>query len=250
MKQAAPVLLVPEWPAPVGVHALVTTRRGGSSVAPYDSFNLGTHVGDDPAAVAANRAALEQFLPAEPAWLAQVHGVKVVDAGWAAQQAIPVEADASVSRDAGAVCVVMTADCLPVLFASRDGSAVAAAHAGWRGLADGVLERTLTAMQRAPKDVIAWLGPAIGPAHFEVGPEVRDIFMRRDAQAAAAFEPGKGDRWMADIFTLARQRLHACGMPVASIFGGGLCTVERGDDFFSYRRDRTTGRMAALVWRD
>lgn len=250
MKQPAPVLFVPEWPAPTGVHALVTTRRGGVSVAPYGSLNLGTHVGDDPAAVGVNRAALGQFLPAEPAWLSQVHGVNVVDAAWAAQQSTPAEADASVSHSAGAVCVIMTADCLPVLFASRDGSAVAAAHAGWRGLAAGVLEATLAAMNCAPQDVIAWLGPAIGPTHFEVGPEVREVFMRHDPKAENAFRQGNGDRWMADIFVLARQRLHAAGIAGGGVYGGGVCTVERGADFFSYRRDRTTGRMAALVWRD
>lgn len=236
--------IVPDWPAPARVRALSTTRAGGVSVAPYDSLNLGTHVGDDPANVAANRAQVRRIVPSEPAWLNQVHGTAVVDA--ASVAGVP-DADASVSRTPGAVCVVMTADCLPVLLCDRAGTVVGAAHAGWRGLHGGVIEATITAMQVAPADVIAWLGPAIGPTAFEVGDEVRAAFVAVDAIADAAFKPaGQPGKWLADIYLLARQRLAALG--VTAVYGGDCCTVSESRRFFSYRRDGVTGRMASLVW--
>ena len=236
--------IVPDWPAPARVRALSTTRAGGVSVAPYDSLNLGTHVGDDPANVAANRAQVRRIVPSEPAWLNQVHGTAVVDA--ASVAGVP-DADASVSRTPGAVCVVMTADCLPVLLCDRAGTVVGAAHAGWRGLHGGVIEATVTAMQVAPADVIAWLGPAIGPTAFEVGDEVRAAFVATDAIADAAFKPaGQPGKWLADIYLLARQRLAALG--VTAVYGGDCCTVSESRRFFSYRRDGVTGRMASLVW--
>lgn len=236
--------IVPDWPVPAGVRALSTTRAGGVSVAPYDSLNLGTHVGDDPANVAANRAQVRRIVPSEPAWLNQVHGTVVVDA--ASVAGVP-DADASVSRTPGAVCVVMTADCLPVLLCDRAGTVVGAAHAGWRGLHGGVIEATVAAMQVAPMDVIAWLGPAIGPTAFEVGDEVRAAFVATDAIADAAFKPaGQPGKWLADIYLLARQRLAALG--VTAVYGGDCCTVSESRRFFSYRRDGVTGRMGTLVW--
>lgn len=236
----------PDWPAPARVRALSTTRSGGVSVSPYDSLNLGVHVGDVPASVAANRAALRDVLPGEPCWLNQVHGTRVVDA--AHPDGVP-DADAVVSRSAGAVCVVMTADCLPVLLCDRAGSVVGAAHAGWRGLQGGVIEATVAAMQVSPSEVIAWLGPAIGLTAFEVGDEVRAAFVGDAAVAAAAFQPSATPgKWLADIYLLARQRLQVLG--VNSISGGDLCTVTDRERFFSYRRDGVTGRMASLIWLD
>lgn len=236
----------PEWPAPARVHTLSTTRAGGLGAAPYDSLNLGTHVGDDPARVEANRAILRQALPAEPYWLNQVHGVTVVEAG--AEEGVP-DADAAVSRQSGHVCAVMTADCLPVLFCDRAGSVVAAAHAGWRGLHEGVLEATVVAMAVPPGQILAWLGPAIGPDAFEVGGEVRAAFMGSDPAAEAAFRPSpRQHKWLADIYLLARQRLVRAG--VGSIHGGGECTASDPARFFSYRRDGVTGRMASLIWLD
>lgn len=236
--------IVPEWPAPARVRALSTTRLGGVSPAPWDSLNLGIHVEDDPARVAANRAILRARLPAEPAWLNQVHGTCVVDA--ATVTGTP-DADAAVTRTPGAVCVVMTADCLPVLLCDRAGTVVGAAHAGWRGLHAGVIEATLAAMQVPPGEVLAWLGPAIGPAAFEVGDDVRTAFMAEDPAAASAFRPGAvSGKWWADLYVLARLRLARSG--VAGVTGGGLCTVADRRRFFSYRRDGLTGRMASLVW--
>jgi YfiH family protein len=238
-----PDCLTPDWPAPANVHALQTLRGGGVSPAPWASWNLGDHVGDEPARVAANRAALRARLPAEPAWLQQVHGTLTVDAAKTAKTAV---ADAAFSRQPGVVCVVMTADCLPVLFCDRAGSVVAAAHAGWRGLLAGVLENTLAAMRVAPGEVIAWLGPAIGPAHFEVGDEVRAAFVGNAAGAASEFRAHTAGKWLCDLPGLARQRLRAAG--VDSIHGGGECTYADRERFFSYRRDGVTGRMASLVW--
>ncbi len=236
----------PDWPAPARVRALSTTRSGGVSLPPYDSLNLGVHVGDQPADVAANRAVLRGELPGEPCWLNQVHGTRVVDA--AHPDGVP-DADAVVSRSAGAVCVVMTADCLPVLLCDRAGSVVGAAHAGWRGLQGGVIEATVAAMQVPPSEVIAWLGPAIGPTAFEVGDEVRAAFVADAAAAALAFQPSATPgKWLADIYLLARQRLQALG--VNSVSGGDLCTVTDRQRFFSYRRDGVTGRMASLIWLD
>lgn len=240
--------LLPDWPAPPNVHALMTTRRGGTSAAPWDSFNLGDHVGDDPAHVAANRARLQHDLPAAPFWLRQVHGTRVVVAQAGSVDAMP-EADACVARVPGQVCAVLTADCLPVLFCDRQGTVVAAAHAGWRGLVQGVLEETVAAMRVPPGEIVAWLGAAIGPDAFEVGDEVRSAFVARHPEAGSAFvaapAPGK---WHADLYTLARIRLAAVG--VHAVWGGGRCTYRERDDFFSYRRDGLTGRMAALVWLD
>jgi len=236
--------LIPDWPAPAHVRALQTLRTGGCSPAPWASFNLGDHVGDEPARVAANRAELRRQLPAEPLWLQQVHGTVVVDAGQAPQAAT---ADASFANKPGQVCAVMTADCLPVLFCDRAGTVVAAAHAGWRGLLNGILEGTIAAMQRPPADLLAWFGPAIGPGRFEVGSEVRAAFVARDAHAAGCFRP-HGDKWLADIYSLARQRLQAAG--VKHIHGDGACTVSDAERYFSYRRDGVTGRMASLIWLD
>ncbi|MBO9535103.1 peptidoglycan editing factor PgeF [Herbaspirillum sp.] len=244
-------LLIPEWNAPANIGALTTLRAGGYSADPYGDgegglgLNLGAHVEDDPALVAKNRALLRRLLPREPAWLSQVHGTAVADAATAQPGE---QADGCVSTAAGAVCVMMTADCLPVLLCDRAGTVVGAAHAGWRGLAAGVLENTVAAMRaRGAQEVMAWLGPAIGPERFEVGAEVREVFVRHDAAADAAFRGvvGKPGKYLADIYRLARLRLQAAG--VADISGGGLCTV--GDTrFYSYRRDKATGRMASLIW--
>ena len=238
--------ICPDWPAPARVRALSTTRVGGVSAAPYDSLNLGTHVGDDPAAVEANRARLRSLLPGEPGWLNQVHGTAVVDA--AACTGVP-DADAAVSCSSGVVCTVMTADCLPLLLCDRAGTVVAAVHAGWRGLQGGVVEAAVAAMKVAPSEILAWLGPAIGPQAFEVGDEVRAAFMAVDSQAEAAFRPAATPaKWLADLYLLARQRLAALG--VVGIYGGDRCTFSESDCFFSYRRDGTTGRMASLIWLD
>ncbi len=234
-----------DWPAPARVRACSTTRRGGESLAPYDSLNLGMHVQDDPALVMRNRQRLRQELdlPAEPLWLEQVHGVVVVDAD---NHSAGVAADASYSRTPGRVCTVMTADCLPVLFCDRQGEVVAAAHAGWRGLVNGVLEATIQAMGCDTSDILAWLGPAIGPQAFEVGEEVREQFLAGDPAAANAFVAARAGHWLADIYQLARRRLTAQG--VTTVYGGGFCTVGQSDLFYSYRRDRITGRMASLIW--
>lgn len=235
--------LIPDWPAPPNVNALQTTRRGGHSQPPYDSFNLGIHVGDNPLVVNRNRMLLAPLMPSEPVWMNQVHGVHVVDAGHAG--CVP-QGDASVSTHAGAVCVVMTADCLPVLLCDEQGTVVAAAHAGWRGLCDGVIEATVLSMQVPVSSLMAWLGPAIGPAAFEVGDEVREAFVSRQPQAAAAFVAGAEGKWMADIFQLARLRLQALG--VTRIYGGGVCTYSDAERFYSYRRDGVTGRMGTFIW--
>ncbi|WP_414705388.1 peptidoglycan editing factor PgeF [Pseudomonas sp.] len=236
--------IVPDWPAPARVKACVTTRAGGVSVAPFDSLNLGTHVGDDPVAVKKNRQRLLSQLGCKPAWLQQVHGIDVLEA---APETL-AEADASWTATPGIACTVMTADCLPALFCDRNGTRVAAAHAGWRGLAAGVLETTLDALAVAPEDTLVWLGPAIGPQAFEVGAEVREAFVSQHAQAAQAFgaslNPG---RYMADIYELARIRLAARG--VAAVYGGGFCTYS-DPRFYSYRRAARTGRFASLIWLD
>jgi YfiH family protein len=236
--------IIPDWPAPQHVRACSTTRYGGVSAAPWDSLNLGGHVGDAEAQVAQNRQRLvEQLaLPAMPQWLDQIHGQVV--ARLPASDPLP-RADAAITRESGVVCAVMTADCLPVLFCSKDGSEVAAAHAGWRGLCNGVLEQTLSQFHCAPNDIHAWLGPAIGPLAFEVGSEVRTAFMAHDSQAEEAFRPA-GNKYFADIWLLARHRLQAAG--VHSISGSTRCTFHERDDFFSYRRDGITGRMATLIW--
>jgi YfiH family protein len=219
----------------------MTTREGGVSAAPWASFNLGDHVGDNAAHVVANRTHLRQQLPSDPGWLKQVHSAKVVETG----AGVP-EADASLTRQTGTVCAVLTADCLPVLFCDRAGSVVAAAHAGWRGLADGVLEATVAAMQVAPGDILAWMGAAIGPQAFEVGDEVRQAFVAQHPEAAMAFHPHAPGKWLADIYQLARIRLESAG--VQAVYGGGRCTFTETERFFSYRRDGVTGRMASLIW--
>lgn len=234
--------IVPDWPAPLHVGALVTTRNGGVSQGPYASWNLAKHVGDAESAVEKNRAVLSEIVPTKPLWLNQVHGTDVVDA---AGPGSVFDADASFTRRRDRACVVMTADCLPVLFCDRDGSVVAAAHAGWRGLAGGVLEATIAAMACDAKHLMAWLGPAIGPDSFEVGDDVYAAFTELEPPAADAFKR-RGDKWLADIYALARLRLSAAG--VTSVFGGGYCTYRDSARFFSYRRDGVTGRMAALIW--
>ena len=235
--------IVPDWPAPPGVRSLITTRNGGGSAGAYASFNLGLRTGDDEATVHANRQRLRAWLPQEPKWLRQVHGAQVVVADGLA--GIP-EADASIARYAGTVCAVMIADCLPVLLCDEAGSVVGIAHAGWRGLSSEVIEHTVRATGVAPRGLLAWLGPAIGPDAFEVGNEVRDAFVTNDPAAAIAFMPYRQGKWLADLFTLARQRLARCG--VQRVFGGGLCTHRDPARFYSYRRDPVTGRMAALIW--
>ena len=242
-----PSWLIPDWPAPSGVRSLATTRLGGVSRGVFGAFNLGDHVGDDPAAVTANRARVAARVGSEPVWMRQVHGTRVIDAGEYVGQAAP-QADAAFARRAGAVCAVMTADCLPVLFCDEAGSVVAAAHAGWRGLLDGVLEATMAAMGVPGENLLAWFGPAIGPRAFEVGEEVREAFVAVSPAAASAFRPGKPGKWLADIYGLARQRL--AGQGVRRVFGGEWCTLEDADRFFSYRRDGQTGRMATMIWRD
>lgn len=233
------------WPAPARVRTLITTRDGGVSLAPYASLNLGQHVGDDPAAVAENRARLRACLPAEPFWLNQVHGIGVQEACADAPD-VPSDADAGFTRQPGVVCAVMTADCLPVLLTDRSGSVVAAAHAGWRGLCNGIIEATIARMAVPASDILAWLGPAIGPDAFEVGPEVRAAFMAHDPTAASAFAAIPDGKYLADIYLLARQRLNACG--VTEVHGGDACTVTGRERYFSYRRDGRTGRMASLIW--
>jgi YfiH family protein len=239
-------LIEPDWPAPARVRACTTTRHGGVSQGRWTSLNLGTHVGDDPEAVHENRRRIDERLglPAEPHWLNQVHGtsVRYIGPGAPCTEAC---ADAAMTYQPGAVCVVMTADCLPVLFCNRHGDRVAAAHAGWRGLLDGVLEATVAAFDDAPGDLMAWLGPAIGPTAFEVGPEVREAFLDRST-AEACFRPGRDDRWLADLYGLAARRLDAAG--VMSVSGGDRCTFSEPETFFSYRRDGITGRMASLIW--
>jgi YfiH family protein len=237
--------ILPDWPAPASVRAAISLRTGGASGGPYASLNLGDHVGDDPAAVAENRARLARALglPTEPLWLQQVHGCDV-----ARFDGTPApRADASVSVEQGQVCAVLVADCLPVLLADRQGSCIAAAHAGWRGLASGVIERTIASLPVEPPGLLAWLGPAIGPEAFEVGPEVRERFLVADEAAESLFKPSPAGRWLADLAGLARRRLEAAG--VVSVHGGGLCTVSDPGRFFSYRRDGMTGRLAALIWR-
>jgi YfiH family protein len=246
------VVIQPEWPAPARVRALMTTRAGGVSSPPYASLNLGAHVGDDPASVAENRVRLRALLPAEPRWLNQVHGNEVVDLDTRPEDMRP-DADAAIARAPDTVCAVLTADCLPVLFCDRAGTVVAATHAGWRGLAGGVLEATVQAMGTAPGDILAWLGAAIGPDAFEVGEEVRQAFIEQHPLAAIAFRPASvgtldeaPHKWLCDIYALARIRLAAIG--VNEVYGGGLCTMTDTARFYSYRRDGATGRMASAIW--
>jgi YfiH family protein len=234
--------LKPDWPAPARVNACVTTRDGGFSLPPFEGLNLGSHVGDDPLAVDRNRQVLTSTLACRPAWLSQVHGVHVVQADPARVD----EADASWTAEPGVASAVLTADCLPALFCDRAGSKVAAAHAGWRGLVNGVLEATLDVLALPADDVLVWLGPAIGPAAFEVGPEVREAFVASHPEADQAFRPSVNEgKYMADIYQLARIRLAARG--IQAVYGGGFCTVS-DPRFYSYRRASRTGRFASLVW--
>lgn len=236
-------LIIPNWPAPNNVRALQTTRLGGNSRTPYTSLNLGSHVGDVPLDVARNRMLLNTLLPSEPVWLEQVHGTVVANADNAS--CLPT-ADACIATHRSSVCVVMTADCLPVLLCDQQGTVVGAAHAGWKGLAAGVIETTVQAMNVPAKNLMAWLGPAISQKAFEVGSEVRDIFIAADPQAERAFVAGQGGKWLADIYALARLRLNALG--VTHIYGGEHCTCQDAERFFSYRRDGTTGRMGTFIW--
>ena len=269
--------LEPEWPVPLGVQSLSTFRSGGVSTARYASLNLGDHVGDSLQAVGENRRRLKAAagLPAEPAWLTQVHGTNVIDLDAAADldgaavgtvspanletartgpvgradrgASGPVRpADAAFTRRRGRVCAILTADCLPIMLAADSGDLVAAAHAGWRGLAGGVIEATVQALQVAPERLMAWLGPAIGPEHFEVGAEVREAFVTGDLGAETAFVPNARGRFMADLNALARRRLAALG--VSRIYGGGHCTYAGEERYFSHRRDGVTGRQATLIW--
>jgi YfiH family protein len=257
---ATPSWLTPDWPVPATVRSLTTLRTGGVSRSPYDTFNLGSRVGDDPADVERNRAALRSAagLPADPVWLEQVHGTRVADLDSATLEsgAASSPADAAVTRQPGRICAILTADCLPVLLASDSGDRVGAAHAGWRGLAAGVIESTVGALACRPgtpcppERLLAWLGPAIGPASFEVGPEVREALLAADPGAAGAFAPSRraGDppRFLADLYILARRRLTRLG--VERVFGGSGCTYLESPRYFSHRRDGRTGRQATLIW--
>lgn len=238
-------LLDPQWPAPPTVRAASTLRSGGFSTGDYAGANFGNHVGDESAAVAANRANLRQqlALAQEPAWLNQVHGTVVVEA---LAGTSPVTADGSWSSQTGQVCVVMTADCLPVLLCNRQGTWVAALHAGWRGLCDGIIEAGIAAYPGASSDLLAWLGPCIGADAFEVGGEVRAAFITADGRDAEQCFAAHGDRYLANLPALARLRLASCG--VTAIYGGQWCTVSDAASFYSYRRERVTGRMASLIW--
>jgi polyphenol oxidase len=235
--------IIPDWPAPERVRAVITTRVGGHSRPPYSSLNLADHVDDNPETVAANRAILFEklALPSEPLWLEQVHGCDVVAAGGDS-----CSADASTSDTPGQVCVVMTADCLPLLICNRTGTRVAAVHAGWRGLAAGVIEAALQCFPEQGEELLVWLGPAIGPDRFELGDEVRERFLISNPADQDAFVALGSGKWLADIYQLARNRLRAAG--VGYIGGGGYCTVTDAERFFSYRRDGITGRMASLIW--
>lgn len=236
----------PDWPAPPHVRAVSTERLGGVSVGVYRSFNLGSRVGDTERFVAENRRRLARAerLPAEPTWLNQVHGRSVARLG---SMSASDAADAAVTSAVGTVCVVLTADCLPVLLTSRDGSVVAAAHAGWRGLADGILANTIDALSCEPEQLLAWLGPGISADAYEVGDEVRSAFVERNAATASAFARNARGRWQADLYMLARQALAERG--VVDVYGGGFCTYNEDGRFFSHRREAPCGRMATLIWK-
>ena len=238
--------MVADWPAPVNVHAGTSRRQGGSSQGEYASLNLALHVGDDSQAVNENRRRLG--LPTEPIWLNQVHGLNVVNAARVAEEKSgqTIEADAAYTDVAGIICAVLTADCLPVLLCDRAGSRVAAVHAGWRGLAGGILDRAVTALQLPGDQLLVWLGPAIGPKAYEVGDEVREAFLRLGADASTAFRPSRAGHWWMDLYQLARQLLAQQG--VTEVYGGDFCTWQEADNFYSYRRDGVTGRMASVIW--
>ncbi len=238
--------LIPDWPAPRHIRAGTSWRRGGISQGPYTSLNLAMHVGDEARAVAENRRRLG--LPSEPVWLNQVHGQTVVNAGQVMQQhaAQVIEADAAYTDQAGVICAVLTADCLPVLLCDRHGTRVAAVHAGWRGLVTGIIERSVDALALPGDALFAWLGPAIGPSAYEVGEEVRQSFVAEDPQADIAFRQSRPGHWWMDLYQLARQRLLRRG--VINISGGDHCTWQEAENFYSYRRDGITGRMASVIW--
>lgn len=246
-------LLPAAWPAPKVVRGFTTLRHGaGASKPPFDSFNLGLRSGDDEAAVLRNRQQLGEHahLPAAPHWLRQVHGIDVVRFDADDDSAIEREADAAVTSAPGVVLAILTADCLPVLFAAKDGREVGATHAGWRGLAAGVLEATVAAMRTAPDRLVAWLGPAAGARKYEIGVEVYDAFVAQDWSAASAFTSTRPHHWNVDLYALARRRLEKAGLRAADIHGGALCTIADPQSFYSHRRDQRTGRMASLVWMD
>jgi YfiH family protein len=245
--------IVPDWPAPARVRALVTTRDGGVSAGPYTALNLGLWTGEDAQVIEQNRALLGAALPAAPVWMRQVHGTDVIDAGKVAcgngVAAAEPQADAAFATRAGVVCAVLTADCLPVLLCDREGGVVAVAHAGWRGLASGVIEATIGGMARPAGRLMAWLGPAISQAAYEVGPELREAFVSQRPADTAAFCTGKPGKFQADLYALARHRLLSAG--VQAVYGGGLCTYGEPQRFYSYRRDgASSGRMASLIWLD
>tara|TARA_R110002050_G_scaffold9504_1_gene32898 strand:- start:40096 stop:40839 length:744 start_codon:yes stop_codon:yes gene_type:complete len=238
-------LIFPDWPAPKTIKALSTTRQGGFSLPPYDGFNLGTHVGDNPNTVIKNRDYLIDIaqLPESPRWLNQIHGTRVINShDWQ----FNIDADAIVSEEKDQLCTIMTADCLPLLLCNKQGTAVAAIHAGWRGLAAGIIEKTIAELRCAPQDILVWLGPAIGPNQFEVGHDVYQTFTHYSAEARQAFQQTDATHYLADIYFLARQRLSALG--IHAVFGGDLCTASDQHHFFSYRRDDITGRMASMIW--
>lgn len=235
-------LIQPNWPAPVNVQAIQTTREGGISLPPYDSLNLGDHVNDNSHHVARNRQLLSNVVPTEPVWLNQVHGTHVVDA---ASSSCFETADASFTIKSNVVCTTMTADCLPILLCDKAGTIVASVHAGWRGLCEGVIEQTVRNIPVNAPELMAWLGPAIGPNVFEVGIEVREQFVGKNAQAEAAFKR-KGEKWLGDLYLVAKQRLQTLG--ITGIYGETMCTYSNPKQFFSYRRDGNTGRMATMIW--
>ena len=239
-----PRWIVPDWPAPERVRAFVTTRDGGVSEGAYASMNLSASNGDDPQRVARNRDIVRAALPEMPRWMRQVHGTSVLDLDESTEER--PTADAAVASRPGKVCNVLTADCLPLLLCDTSGRRVAVAHAGWRGLAAGVIENAVAALDAPPDQVLAWMGPAIGARAFEVGPEVREAFVAKDAQAASAFAPHAPGKYLADLYALARQRMSALG--VDRVFGGDFCTYHETDRFFSYRREKLSGRMGAFIW--
>ncbi len=237
--------LQPDWPVPSNIHAATTLRTGGTSQGNYASLNLATHVGDELGLVHQNRQTLKNMLnlPSDPVWLSQTHSNRAVAA---VAGDLPLQADASYSNQPGVVCVVMTADCLPLLVCASDGSEIAAIHAGWRGLLDGVIENTIAALRN--EDLLVWLGPAIGPECFEVGAEVRSAYLLKSVEYRRAFKQISQGKWLADIYQLARINLAMFG--IDKVYGGDFCTVTDNERFYSYRRDKDTGRMATLIWRD
>lgn len=237
-------VITPEWPVPSNVKSIITTRKGGISENNYASFNIAQHVEDNPEHVLANRSELRKLLPSEPVWLSQVHGNRVIQANSNTSQNI--EADAAVTNQPKVVLSIQTADCLPLLLCNQQATVVGACHAGWKGLANDVIENTVQEMQCSAETIIAYLGPAIGPEKFEVGKEVREVFVNKHSLAAFAFVQTSADKWLADIYALARIRLSAIG--VTNIYGGDFCTFSEETRFFSYRRDKQTGRMASLIW--